>query len=130
MLVEQAGARPPAVDVRLIERLCLYDWPFNVRELALLVRRLLVLHGTEPTLKVAHLPERLRSDGAPSTREPAKPVPNPDGPELGDLLAALRECGGNVAKAAVQLGISRQRAYRMMQGQVDLTALREQGEEV
>ncbi|HET9931595.1 MAG TPA: sigma 54-interacting transcriptional regulator [Polyangiaceae bacterium] len=129
LLVEHAGARPPAVDVRLIERLCLYDWPFNVRELGLLAKRLLVLHGTEPSLKVSHLPERMRGDVAPPPREERKPVPNPDGPELADLLTALRECGGNVAKAAVQLGISRQRAYRMMQGQVDLTALREQGDD-
>ena len=45
LLVEGAGGRPPTVDVRVVERVCLYDWPFNVRELGLLVKRLLVLHG-------------------------------------------------------------------------------------
>src|SRR6478609_4123782 len=58
-------ARLPSVDVRVVERLCLYDWPFNVRELGLLVRRLLVLHGTEPMLKLQHLPERFQVEPGP-----------------------------------------------------------------
>ena len=45
-LVEQhcGSAAPPRLDPLLVERLCAHDWPFNVRELALLVRRLLALH--------------------------------------------------------------------------------------
>ena len=39
----------PALDPRLIEQLCLYDWPFNVRELIarvkVLFRRLALLRG-------------------------------------------------------------------------------------
>jgi transcriptional regulator of acetoin/glycerol metabolism len=47
--------------------------------------------------------------------------------ELPALVAALRASGGNVARAATILGISRQRAYRLMEGQaVDLEALRKQ----
>ncbi len=45
--------------------------------------------------------------------------------ELPALVVALRASGGNVARAAAMLGISRQRAYRLMEGQaVDLEALR------
>ena len=124
LLVEGSGARPPAVDVRVVERLCLYDWPFNVRELGLLVRRLLVLHGSEPMLKLQHLPERFqvepepRLDAAPleGTRERS----DADTPDFAELLEALRASAGNVARAAQSLGISRQRAYRMMQGRTDL----------
>src|SRR6185369_13336340 len=65
LLVTGSGSRPPEVEARLVERLCLYDWPFNVRELALLVKRLLVLHGAEPILKVQHLPERFQSEPEP-----------------------------------------------------------------
>jgi transcriptional regulator of acetoin/glycerol metabolism len=47
------------------------------------------------------------------------------------LIAALRTAGGNVARASAILGITRQRAYRLMEGHgVDLGALRKQeGEE-
>jgi DNA-binding NtrC family response regulator len=135
LLVEGSGARPPVVDVRVVERLCLYDWPFNVRELGLLVRRLLVLHGTEPTLKLQHLPERFQLEPEPQLA-PARPEPTPDradadAPDFAQLLEALRACGGNVARAAQSLGISRQRAYRMMQGraELDLDALRAPGSE-
>ena len=53
----------------------------------------------------------------------------PSGPpepvELPALVVALRASGGNVARAAAMLGISRQRAYRLMEGQaVDLEAFR------
>jgi transcriptional regulator of acetoin/glycerol metabolism len=51
-------------------------------------------------------------------------------PDLQRLVAALRASGGNVAQAAQALGISRQRAYRLMQGspELSLTALREEAE--
>lgn len=133
LLVEGSGGRPPGVDVRLIERLCLYDWPFNVRELSLLVKRVLVLHGAEPKLTLQHLPERFRQELSVAA-DPLPPVAraprgSADVPELDELLEALRASGGNVARAAQALGISRQRAYRMMQGRpdVDLDALREPG---
>lgn len=54
-----SGGRPPDVEPRLVEQLCLYDWPFNVRELDLLARRLLVLHGHEELLRRSHLPEQI-----------------------------------------------------------------------
>jgi transcriptional regulator with GAF, ATPase, and Fis domain len=135
LLVEGSGARPPAVDVRVVERLCLYDWPFNVRELGLLVKRLLVLHATEPLLKLQHLPERFSPEPpaprAPPVATPAAARAAAEAPDLPQLLEALRASGGNVARAAQTLGISRQRAYRMMQGRpdVDLDALREPGSE-
>jgi transcriptional regulator with AAA-type ATPase domain len=139
LLLSASGARPPAVDVRLVEQLCLYDWPFNVRELALVVKRLLVLHGGEPKLKAQHLPERLaRVAGKPSpderSQEPpvaeAGAVANTEPPDLPRLLSALRASGGNVARAAQALGISRQRAYRLMQQhpEVSLADLRDEAE--
>jgi DNA-binding protein Fis len=55
---------------------------------------------------------------------PAEPV------ELPGLVAALRAAGGNVARASAMLGITRQRAYRLMEAQgVDLEALRKSEEE-
>ena len=141
-LTELGQGSVPSVEVDLIERLCLHDWPFNVRELLLLARRLMVLHGGESTWKASHLPARIGDISLPKTvtagaataqslpgappafaakAMPAEPV------ELPALVAALRASGGNVARAATMLGISRQRAYRLMEGQsVDLEGLRNQ----
>jgi sigma-54 dependent transcriptional regulator, acetoin dehydrogenase operon transcriptional activator AcoR len=127
----------PAVESDFVERLCAHDWPFNVRELVLLVRRLLVLHAEVATLRGEHLPERMlggRATVANVTTATPKPPsspgharPDPDPIELPALVAALRTSGGNVARASAILGITRQRAYRLMEGHaVDLEALRQE----
>jgi transcriptional regulator of acetoin/glycerol metabolism len=132
-----SGGKPPSVEPRLVERLCLYDWPFNVRELVTLVRRMLVLHGQEPSLRVAHLPARLRA-GRPEAAAPAAAGARPAEPDAAErdredfdrLLTALRAHGGNVSRAAAAAGLSRQRSYRLMQArpEVDLGELRRGGD--
>ena len=64
--------------------------------------------------------------GAASDATAAREGSSADEPlELAALLSALRACHGNVAQAAAALGISRPRAYRLMQGHdVDLDAVR------
>src|SRR6185436_2212481 len=52
-LRQHAGGHPPGVEAKLVEALCLYDWPLNVRELLLLARRLLGVHGHQAILKKA-----------------------------------------------------------------------------
>jgi transcriptional regulator with AAA-type ATPase domain len=136
LLGEVGHGRCPSVDSAFVERLCLHDWPFNVRELVLLARRLWTLHGSEPALLARHLPERIgqqsaasdrRGDETPSSNsaalvaEAALPV------DLPALMVALRASGGNVARASAMLGITRQRAYRLMEGQgVNIESLRKQ----
>jgi DNA-binding NtrC family response regulator len=137
LLADVSHGRAPAFDSEVAERLCLHDWPFNVRELVLLVRRLLTLHGNESTLLAEHLPARIgelsaandAATRAATAATAAPPSPAPAGArgepvELPALLGALRTAGGNVARAAAMLGISRQRAYRLMEGQVDLETIR------
>lgn len=136
-LLQEIGQGPsPPIESDLAERLCLHDWPFNVRELVLLARRLIALHGTETTLRGYHLPARI-GEGATATpgdssglgpaaprRATAAAAP-PEPVQLPALIAALRGSGGVVARAAAMLGISRQRAYRLMEEQaVDLDAIR------
>jgi transcriptional regulator with AAA-type ATPase domain len=133
-LLEEIGqGRAPSMESDFAESLCMHDWPFNVRELVLLAKRLLTLHGSEVTLRAQHLPERIAggpgaSPAAPSAEAAAaarSPAAASDPVELPALVVALRASGGNVARAAAMLGISRQRAYRLMEGQaVDLEALR------
>ena len=131
-LLEDLGrGRVPAFESDFAERLCVHDWPFNVRELVLLVRRIVALHGTETTLRAHHLPDRM---GQESTGSRAANAPGPashgaatstEPVQLPALLVALRASGGNVARAAAILGISRQRAYRLMEAQaVDLDSIR------
>jgi DNA-binding NtrC family response regulator len=137
---DRAPTRTPAIEGDLVERLCLHDWPFNVRELLLVARRLMVLHGGESTLRASHLPDRIGDLSAhmhapvplPSPSAPTDPArPGPAEPvELPALVAALRASGGNIARAAAMLGITRQRAYRLMEGKaVDLEALRHREDE-
>jgi DNA-binding NtrC family response regulator len=115
MLEERASGRPPQVSPRLVETVCLQDFPHNVRELGMLVQRLLALHGSEPLLRRRHLADLL-PHGSPS----------PDSQSA--VEAALRRHRGNVAHAAAELGMSRQALYRLAKG-VDLRALRGQGRE-
>jgi transcriptional regulator of acetoin/glycerol metabolism len=132
VLREQTQGKAPAVEGDLVERLCSHDWPFNVRELVQLVRQLLTLHPGETLLGAHHLPSRI----GPHEAQPVtgkilnKPAPAPSGSEtveLPALLAALRAAGGNVTRAAAILGISRQRAYRLMESHaVNLDAIRGQ----
>ena len=68
---------------------------------------------------------RLSADILSMTRSDGSPMPI-----LGicyGLFAMADITGGNVARASAMLGITRQRAYRMMEGHdVDLEAIREQ----
>lgn len=122
------AGRVPALDAELVERLCLHDWPFNVRELVGLAKRLMVVHGQEATLEVGHLPEALQAPaGTDETASPNSGVSPAEAGvlELRTLMAALRASRGNVAEAAAVLGISRQRAYRMMHAEsIDLAVVR------
>ncbi|MBN1610566.1 MAG: sigma 54-interacting transcriptional regulator [Polyangiaceae bacterium] len=148
----------PALDRLLVEALCLHDWPFNVRELDLLARRLAAMHAGGPALERSHLPPEMRArrgprpgpgvPGLPAQFAPAAPnepqaawdpaaLPRQASPRVEDfqqmvetrrneereaLLVALRAEGGNVARAARRVGISRQRAYRLMDGSAEFEA--------
>jgi DNA-binding NtrC family response regulator len=111
-----SGGRPPAVEARVVEALCLHDWPENVRELELLTRRLLAVHGHEPTLRRAHLPPPIAAlnDDQTSSRRPSSVPQERREHDLSRLKEALAANGGNVKAAAEALGISRQRIYRLL----------------
>jgi DNA-binding NtrC family response regulator len=121
ILKQQSGGRPPGVEARLIEALCLHDWPDNVRELELVVRRLLAVHGHETKLRRQHLPAELAAlveDIGLNQRASSPPLDR----RMHDLARVRHELavnGGNVKAAASALGISRQRVYRLMEGKGD-----------
>lgn len=103
-------AETPAVHVRLMEALCVHDWPGNVRELEMLAERLVVLRPGS-ALRASDLPIEMQlrpvAVGEVKTRREH---------DERRLIEALRENGGNLARAAEHLGISRQRAYRVLGG--------------
>jgi len=123
-LRERSGGRPPDVDRKLIEQLMIYDWPMNVRELTHLAGRLLALHASEPVLRRSFLPPRMQpivsSNAAPQSQD-GKPIraPTQDDESFDQLVGALRANAGNVARAAAALGISRSRAYRLLDARPD-----------
>jgi transcriptional regulator with PAS, ATPase and Fis domain len=126
-LREQAGGRPPELDPKFVEALCLHDWPLNVRELQTLARKLLVLHGHEAILRRAHLPEGF---GAAARERPRPGAAAPsdrargdegrarrsvdDAGEFAALVEALRANRLSITKAARAIGVSRGRAYRLL----------------
>lgn len=133
LLEQQTHGRAPQLDPKLVESLLLYDWPLNVRELVLLVRRLATLHGQGPTLKRSMLPDRmLRATGSPSGAPGAPATParqsTDDEAAFDRLVGALREHHGNVSRAAASLGISRSRANRLLEARpdFDVRSLREE----
>jgi DNA-binding NtrC family response regulator len=117
-LKQQSGGRPPEVEARLIEALCLHDWPENVRELELLTRRLLAVHGHEPTLRRQHLPADIAAlnEDPGAVQRPSSPPPDRREHDLSRIKKELENNGGNVKAAAEALGISRQRVYRLLDG--------------
>jgi transcriptional regulator with AAA-type ATPase domain len=112
LLKNHAGHQPtPTIETPLVEALCLYDWPYNVRELDRVVQHVVALFGSEPTLTRAHLPEKIRA-GRRSADPSFSAVPKPS-PEL--ALSVLSEEGCNVRRTADRLLISRQQLYRLLE---------------
>jgi transcriptional regulator with PAS, ATPase and Fis domain len=126
LVKEYGGQKPPRIEPRVIEALCLYDWPLNVRELVLLARQLLATHGDEQVLKRAHVPDRIvgraRVDGGAAGGQPKRSWRKTDDQsDLKTLLEALKAHAGNVARAAEAVGVSRARAYRLLRAHPELS---------
>lgn len=128
-LRQETGGRPPDLEAKLVEALCLYRWPLNVRELLLLARRLMGVHGHEEILKRSHLPERILGH-APTGENPGdldmedqQPVrrKTDDETQFKALVESLHRHGGRVVKAAAAIGISRARAYRLISAHPDFS---------
>ncbi|HKY35030.1 MAG TPA: sigma 54-interacting transcriptional regulator [Polyangiaceae bacterium] len=126
-LRQNLGGRIPRVEGRVVEALCLHDWPQNVRALELSTRALLAVHGHEAVLKHEHLPPELAREPAPSEPVEGGPLRDRREHDLSALKRALRSNGGNISAAASVLGISRQRIYRLLDGQSVETLLKKAG---
>ncbi|MFO7180095.1 MAG: sigma 54-interacting transcriptional regulator [Pseudomonadota bacterium] len=115
-LRRHAGGRAPNVDPRLLERLIRYDWPGNVRELELLARQLVALHGHERVLRKGMLPESFGASVTPQA-DAAPRARSRKAQDLERLKAALVANRGNMSRAAASIGMSRSRAYRLLESE-------------
>jgi transcriptional regulator of acetoin/glycerol metabolism len=98
---------------RAARALFFHDWPLNVRELELCLSSALLLAGDGP-IAPAHLPEVVRAREA-RPAAPAEEALDPADEKLrGELLALLRETGGNLAEVARRMGKARMQIHRWM----------------
>jgi len=125
---KQHGKKIAAISDQALECMARYSWPGNVRELKHVMERACVLCDG-PLLLLKHLPDELQrpivKEVQPTVVSPLSvPESNLTEPfstslqvlaEDKKILEALRQTGGNKAKAAKLLGIARSTLYRQMQ---------------
>ena len=118
LLAKHATSAVPRVAPALFEWLCLRAWPGNVRELEFMVRKLLAVHADAPLLRLEFAQEIAGSAGkaaqAVTAAEPGSAFRTRRESELARLKVALGETNGNMKAAAERAGISRRRAYRLL----------------
>ncbi|HET9931074.1 MAG TPA: sigma 54-interacting transcriptional regulator [Polyangiaceae bacterium] len=129
-LYQGYGSEPPVLSAGFVEALCLLELSLNVRELDTLARRLAITPSGERLAAelLRNLPQRRPSSppsppdaGAsepmprPSVSVPGRPESPYSEEDVVRLKEALTRAGGNVSRAAAELGISRARAYRMLE---------------
>ena len=105
------GRPKPRLETSLVEALCRYGWPYNVRELDRAMQHMVALHGEKGALSRGDLPEKIRV--SPSTEDSADNSTYKPSSEA--LLAALKKERCNVRQAAQRLGLSRQQMYRLLE---------------
>jgi transcriptional regulator with PAS, ATPase and Fis domain len=136
--LESKTGVPVQISPGALEQLLAYDWPLNVREVVQLAERMVSLHRTLTTVSVEHLPEAIatfRRNGPrehepvqaqvaspsdrPSERQTERQTERPSVAPKDELaerfVEVLRQAGGNVTAAAERMGISRPRAYRLLE---------------
>jgi DNA-binding NtrC family response regulator len=113
------GVPPKRLGATAVAWLQGYAWPGNVRELSHMMQRVTLLHVGEEieagTLTQLCRPVPLETSAAPATPEPQEEeVPLTQPAEVDQIRQALAQTGGNVARAARLLGMSRDMLrYRM-----------------
>jgi transcriptional regulator with PAS, ATPase and Fis domain len=109
-LHKNGEGRAVVVGADVMEELQRHDWPGNVRELENCVLHMLA-EAEGSTLGRSHLPRSVRAGrhARETARTPLEQA------ERNTLQTALDAVGGNVAAAAVQLGISKATLYRKLE---------------
>ena len=106
---EIVGVSDEALDI-----LMGYDFPGNVRELENFIEYAFILcHGR--VIEVGHLPRELLEKAPEKEGNATRPNIGPlENAEIGSIMEALREHGGNRRKTAAHLGINKTTLWRKM----------------
>ncbi len=137
LAAETGNGRPAAIERDALQRLLVYSWPGNIRELRNVIRTALAI-CEGGVVRAMDLPREIR-DGEPSAaggradpatgrfavalpESPADPELASESPALGHnrlqaaeraaLLRAIEELHGNMSRVAAELGVSRNTLYR------------------
>lgn len=105
---------PKEFTAAAVERMQNYTWPGNVRELKNLIERVVIMSAKQ-RIEAAHLPEVDSVNGAPASsfRFPSFKDAT-DAYQREFIQHKLAEFGGNVSKAAEDMGVDRSHLYRRM----------------
>jgi len=103
-----------AIETAALHQLADYDWPGNLRQLVATLRTLAAL--SEPGIPVAFedLPQSIRQPRLSASPRTADGVASMNDIADAAMKQALDQAGGNVTRAARQLGISRSTLYRRL----------------
>lgn len=99
----ELGVRRHGVSSEAMDLLSRYDWPGNIRELANVIERAVLLCDG-PDVLPAHLPPEITIGATPSLSQEERSL---RGQEKAMIVAALKNSRWNQTKAAAALGISR-----------------------
>ena len=116
-LAAQSGKPVRGLSSAVAERLLAYDWPGNVRELRNCIERAVAMTSHDQ-LVPEDLPSRVRDheDGAADVAPDAtERLLSLDQVERHHVLRVLDRVGGNKARAARVLGLSRKTLYRLLE---------------
>ena len=98
------------VSARTLNELREYSWPGNVRELVHAVERAVIL-AEDPSLRLQDLLVRGRAVATP--QDPQQEL-NLEALEKAAIRQAIAKHGGNLSRAAQELGLGRTTLYRKM----------------
>ena len=117
--LDRSPGRGWTVTDEAIRALMTYSWPGNVRELASVIQRATIL-AEGGVIRPLDLPEAVAAGRAvvAAPHQHASPAGEPGtlaDREREQVLAALRRCGWNKARAARALGVSRRSLYRLIE---------------
>jgi two-component system nitrogen regulation response regulator NtrX len=112
----KSGKRPKTFSEAALKKLKSYAWPGNVRELKNLAERMMIMSPGDE-IGVRDLPAEIVETDAVQIVQPFSSLKEArDDFERRFILSALRKNGGNVTRAAEELGVERSNFYRKLKG--------------